>query len=137
VLLVVRLDAVESIRRDFVNDEQRRFADARTRLDFVDKILHLRLAVVFSCFFINLVVVVIPSSSLKVLDRGTTYTHQFSPTLPVSATVVHSVRVLPIQSLISFPCLSLLLVPFRNVCTEVLCSDYVTDILQLSLSGSG
>jgi len=50
------------------------------------------------------------------------------------AVVVHSVRVMPVQSsLRSFSTFWTMQLPFKNVCTEVLCSDHVAKVLQFTL----
>jgi len=96
------------------------------------------------CRLVVVVVIVISSSLLKVGDRGPT--HQFSQTLPVLWCLVHSTRVLPVQSVISLPyTISLVFLCFlchvinrlfKNVSTEVLRSDHVAEVPQFSLPGS-
>ena len=90
------------------------------------------------------VVVVFPSSSLKVEGHKTT--NQFSPTLSVSSycRTVHSARLLPAQSLISSPPIvsSAFLGfyhpnDFRRCTYSVECSDDVAEILQLFLPDNG
>ena len=97
-------------------------------------------------FFI-VIVVVFPSSLLKVGDHGTT--HQFSPTLPgrlLHATVVHSASVLRSSLLYRRPVVSLAFLPFlcRSIdlakCVSrdsALQLSHVAELLQFSVPASG